>query len=204
MTKISYCNENQKILVVIKLMALVIAAVMVLGTVNFAFADDPVPAPTPEQISITGLEKDDSVQFYKILEWADDSAEAAEHSAVSGWYWTEPFATAFNVTTNGVADHGAAKLKAAINDNNELMISDTLAGEIARALNHTSGQTPVTVGDAIKVSADGESATYTFPALTNTDPATKNHGLYMAIITPAKQDTTYNQENLYMRLERMV
>ena len=165
-------------------MALVIAAVMVLGTVNFAFADDPVPA--PQTISITNLEKDDSVQFYKILSWATDSATAEAKGAVSGWYWEEPFATAFD--NNG--DHGKAKLLAAIDENNNLMITDTLAGEIARALNHTTGKTPVVIGNPITVTTDGGSATHTFEAVA--EGSTVNDGLYMAIITPAKQDTTYN------------
>ena len=108
-------------------LALIVAVMMIVSSISMMGIAE--TATKTQSIAITGLDKDDSVQFYKILSWADTSAIAKEKGAVSGWYWEEPFATAFDVD----GDHGAAKLKAAINDNNELMMTDKLAGEI----NHT-------------------------------------------------------------------
>ena len=83
MTKISYCNENQKILVVIKLMALVIAAVMVVGSMSLAGAANGNLIPD-SSVTISGLEDADVVNLYKVFEWVDGE----------GWNLTTDFNTA--------------------------------------------------------------------------------------------------------------
>lgn len=168
-----------------KIMALVIAMALMLSMMSISsFAAD-----EDRTLTVTGLEEGDSVEFYQILKWADNSTTAEANGAVSGYYWAEPFATAFDKD----GDHGAAKLKAAINDQNQLVMTDALAGDIARVLNGTystaNPQTAAPVGDAIVVGKNEDSVTKTFK-VDETDTAT--HGLYMAVITPADQDTVYN------------
>ena len=138
-----------------KIMALVIAMALMLSMMSissFAANED-------RTLTVTGLEEGDSVEFYQILKWASDSTTAEEKGAVSGYYWAEPFATAFDKD----GDHGAAKLKAAINDQNQLVMTDALAGDIARVLNGTystaNPQTAAPVGDAIVVGKNEDSVT---------------------------------------------
>ena len=171
-----------------KIMALIITAVMVLSMTSLAaFAD---PEPTHDRsISIEGLDKGDKVDFYKILEWADDSATADTYHAVQGWYWAEPFRTIFD--KNG--DMGSKKLYDAINDKNQLILTDALAGDIARAINGTTVEAAHTTVEPVNddpVEAVNGKATYTFEG--ETVGSTDKDGLYMAIVTPADQDVVYN------------
>lgn len=161
-----------------KLIALVLATAMIVGTLSIAAAAD---GTKNRSIAVGGLDAGDKVTFYKILEWADDTTEATTNKAVQGWYWAEPFATVFNVG----GDKGSTKLYNAINDKNQLIITDNLAGDIARAIN---GQTVTPVATDVAVS--GGTATYTFSDVDSAD--TTKDGLYMAIVTPADQDVVYN------------
>lgn len=166
-----------------KIMALIIAAVMIVSTMSVtAFA-----ATVDRTISVSNLEKGDKVTFYKILGWAENTDDATNKGAVSGWYWEEPFATAF--ATSG--DHGKAKLQAAINEDNEFMLTDELAGEIARVINSGSATDlakvtygPETADDTTKI------ATHTFK--NETEGSTAKDGLYMAVVTPADHEYIYN------------
>ena len=149
---------------------------MIMGTMSFAaFAADPVD----RKIAVTGLETGDKVNFYKVLAWAGDKTteEQTTLGAVSGWYPLAPFKTVLT----------PAVLKAAINEDNELMLTDELAGELARALNGASA-TPV--NGTTPISESGKKAEYVFAAQ---DPdSTAADGLYMAIVTPKDQNTVYN------------
>lgn len=160
-----------------KVLALVLVGVMMMGMMSVtAFA-----AGTNRTISVAGLDTGDKVNFYKVLAWADDTDTATANHAVNGWYWVEPFKTAF---ASG-EDMGEAKLRAAINDKNKLVMTDTLAGDIARALN---GTTVKPVNDPNPVEESGGTATYTF----ENSEGTAADGLYVAIVTPKDQDTIYS------------
>ena len=177
-----------------KIMALIITAVMVLSMTGLATFAAEEPPKQNRSISIDGLDEGDKVNFYKILEWADDSNEAKEHNAVQGWYWAEPFATIFNEDdAEGNPDHGAAKLYGAINDKNQLIMTDTLAGDIARAINTETvqavGKTVAPINDEPVAEVNGK-ATYTFK--NEVVGATDKDGLYMAIVIPKDQDVVYN------------
>ena len=165
-----------------KIIALAIACVMIVGTMNTMSINTASAATEDRTLTVSGLDAGDSVEFYQILKWAKDSTTVAQKGAVSGYYWAEPFATAFDVG----GDHGAAKLKAAINGQNQLVMTDALAGDIARVLNGTyATATPTTaspVGEAITVQEGQSSVTKKF---TVDEADTDTHGLYMAVITPA-------------------
>ena len=170
-----------------KIMALIIAAVMIVGTMSSmaVFADETANT-VKRDITIDGLDDGDVVTLYKVLSWAETSQEATENGAVSGWYFEAPF----NTDTDNIAptgDKGAAYLKAAINDKNQLYLTDKMANDIAQALN---GETvdPTTVKVA---TAENGEVTFTF---TPNQPAdyTDYDGLYMAIVTPKDQNVVYN------------
>lgn len=159
-----------------KILALVVAMVMVVST----FGVMTVSAETSTRtLTITGLEEKDSVKLYKVLSWADDTDEAGEHDTVSGWYAEAPFTS--------VLDEAA--LKAAINNKNQLVMTDTLAGDLARALNGYTGD-PV---DTKTVAVGGDSVVFTLASNdTAPDLLTDTDGLYVAIITAHDQDVVYN------------
>ena len=167
-----------------KIMALIIAAVMIVSTMSVtAFAADTVD----RKISVSNLEKDDKVTFYKVLGWAPTTDIATEKGAVSGWYFEEPFATAF--ATNG--DHGKAKLESIINADNEFVLTDALAGEIARVINSgdETALAAVTYGPET-ADATTKIATHTFK--NEPKDSTGKDGLYMAVVTPADHKYIYN------------
>ena len=164
-----------------KIMALIIAAVMIVSTMSVTALADPVD----RTISVGNLEKGDKVTFYKVLGWAEDSDTAEEKGAVSGWYFEEPFATAFAES----GDHGKAKLAAAINEDNVFMLTDALAGDIARVINSSTEAQLHDVTFGPDNAVDGV-ATHTFED--EDDDSTAKDGLYMAIVTPADHEYVYN------------
>ena len=168
-----------------KIMALIITAVMIVGTMSSmaVMAADTVP----RNITIDGLDKGDVVTLYKVLGWADTTEEATSKGAVSGWYFEEPFnRDTDNIAPNG--DKGAAYLKAAINDKNQLYLTDKMANDIAQALNDE--EVPA---DKVKVQTAGDSKSVTFKFEPYQGEAyTDDDGLYMAIITPKDQNVVYN------------
>ena len=159
-----------------KLMALVVAMAMVISTLS---AMTVAAATSSRTLTISGLEEKDTVKLYKVLSWADDTAEAGQHDTVSGWYAENPFTSVLN----------EAALKAAINNKNQLVMTDTLAGDLARALNGYAGDPIATK----TVAEGGDSVVFT---LTSSDTApnllTDTDGLYVAIITAHDQDVVYN------------
>jgi hypothetical protein len=79
-----------------KMMALIIAAVMVIGTMGTtAFADPDAPAASAatydQTITIDGLDKGDSVDFYQILKWVGSKTDGLTVANVDGWDVCEPF-----------------------------------------------------------------------------------------------------------------
>lgn len=69
-----------------KSLALILAAVMVLGLCGVALASPQAATAPTEKITITGLEDGDEVKLYKVLEWYDDN-DTNEH----GWREVAPF-----------------------------------------------------------------------------------------------------------------
>ena len=166
-----------------KIMALIIAAVMIVGTMSSmaVMAADPVP----RDITIDGLDEGDVVTLYKVLSWAETSQEATENGAVSGWYFEEPFNTASSIAKNG--DLGSGYLKEAINGENKLYLTDAMANDIAQALN---GATIDSEKIKTETAANG---TVTFKFEPDKDGEfTDYDGLYMAIVTPKDQNVVYN------------
>ena len=146
-----------------RLLAVLIAMVMVAATMNVAvFADD-----TPDTtIEISGLAAGDVVHFYKVVEWASDTQVAA-HEDVAGWVATSDFSSILT----------SEELAKAIDSKNAAYtgVTSQLAGELARV----SGKTEVA-----SVIVTSDTATLNIENL--------GLGMYMALITPADVDTVYN------------
>ena len=120
-----------------KIMALVIAMAMVLTMMSVAaFADDE-GLTTDATISITGLEKGDTVNLYKVLEWTDGT----------GWTLTQGFA--------GLDTDGVNALIA--NTPNTQLSADDLAAIATAAANASASQ----VDNEAEV---GDDKTYTYTA----------------------------------------
>ena len=69
-----------------KILALVVAMVMIIGTMSFAGADTNDLA-QDTTIKITSLEKDDTVNLYQVFKWVEPTADVK-----GGWTLTEKFA----------------------------------------------------------------------------------------------------------------
>lgn len=167
-----------------KIMALIITAVMIVGTMSSmaVMAADTVP----RNITIDGLDNGDVVTLYKVLGWADDTNEAKTTKAVSGWYFEAPFNTASTIAEGD--DLGSGYLKEAINDKNQLYLTDAMANDIAQALNGVE-----VASDKIKVATAGADKKVTFKFEPEVGEAITDYdGLYMAIITPKDQNVVYN------------
>lgn len=154
-----------------KMMALIIALVMVAGTLSLSSAFAATTSRDPK-IEITGLEDVKSVDFYQILEWK------GAQGAYAGWSLKAPF-TAF---ANGYADEKTA-IKELVGDPGgnpavEMKLSADIAGKLAKMATASAKIAPTTLTD--------DTATLT---LSNTDSSL---GLYMALITPKDQDYVYN------------
>ena len=147
-----------------KMMALVIAMVMIIGTMNLAaFAETPQGLTADSTVTISGLDANDTVNLYKVIEWNDGDA-----NTMAGWVLTTPFASndackavlqKINAKTDGVYSLTEADVKAftdVINDG----------------------------ADSVKTRG---SAVSNGSSVTTVDP-----GMYIALVKPAKTDTLYN------------
>lgn len=155
-----------------KMMALIIAAVMVIGTMGTmtAFADGETPAVSAatfdQTITIDGLDKDDEVKFYQILKWVGSEDQPANLNVanVDGWDVCAPFQTVIDT-------------KAKLADIIDGKITSEIAGDLSRAI-------PTSPAATKKVQEGQTSVTL--------DVAEDEIGLYMAIIDPADKGTVYN------------
>ena len=150
-----------------KMMALIIAAVMVIGTMGTmtAFADPDAPA-YDQSITIDGLDEGDEVNFYQILKWvgSEDKEENLNVANVDGWDVCEPFESVIK-NENMLKDIVDGKITSAI------------AGDLSRAATNAKFNETVDEGET-SVTAN----------ITNENQL----GLYMALIDPADKDTVYN------------
>lgn len=148
-----------------KLMALVIAAVMVVASMNVtAFADDPA---YDGEISVTGTVTGDTLNFYKVVEWVDNA-----EGNVKGWKATADYASVLTEDALkailGITADGTQDLSTATN------ITPAIARQlavIARGKDAIQSGTDTT----LDTTADG-----------------KGPGIYMVLINPADPDTIYN------------
>ena len=181
-----------------KLLAFVISCTMIFGTMSMMSFAEPNPTATdPEsemaapvtfdgEIEISGLETGDIVKFYKVLEWNGSSRTGYQteddykKGVYGGWKFVNPPFSAAALDL-GFADDAAA-IKEITGDptGNPVIdprLSSEIAGKLARLATDAAKKGEVTVGanKTAKLS------------ITKMDI-----GLYMAIITPVKQDTVYN------------
>lgn len=137
-------------------------------------------------LTITGLDNNDSVRFFKIVEWNPSS-----NDAVGGWAPISPMTkaqlqTIIRTATQADVDSGKAQH---VGDLIVEGISAELAGTLAKAF---KGAQPI----ATKTAASGKVEL----KVDDDDPATTDvdesfgPGIYMALITPAPTnvDTVYN------------
>lgn len=145
-----------------KMMALVIAMVMILGTMSMtAFAADPVGALSVNgNLKIGGLDKGDKVTYYQILKWNATETD----STVQGWTWAD------GIDKTKVTDDDLAAI---VGTNDQTgQISAELAGKLAEA-----------VGSGTETAAiSGTEWTQKVTAA----------GLYMATVEAATAGTLYN------------
>jgi fimbrial isopeptide formation D2 family protein/LPXTG-motif cell wall-anchored protein len=155
-----------------KMMALIVAAVMIIGTMGTmtAFAGSDTPpvseAAYDQTITISGLEEGDSVDFYQILRWVGSAEEGLIVGNVDGWdIANEAYKTV-------IPD------KATLTKIIDGEITSEIAGDLSRAIKSV---TPTQV----KSVAEGETSV-------TIDVPESQLGLYMAIIDPKNVDTVYN------------
>ena len=146
-----------------KMLALIIAMVMIVGTMSMAaFAAGEDGLTTDAKISITGLTDGDTVKLFKVLEWTDGT----------GWTLTQAFASLDLTKATGV--------DALIKNTPDTELTDADLKEIAKV-----AQTAAAVnGDGTKLNG-----TTTFDYAAN---AVEKSGMYVALVTAAKAGTVYN------------
>ena len=159
-----------------KMIAFIVAAVMILGTMNMAFADPTEGGTTPDtsstigdltsdaQITILGLAVGDVVHLYQVLKWTDGE----------GWTIADGFEA---LVTEGDSNY-CQKVQDLI-DNKP---GTTLAKEdIEKIANVAKASSPTDLGGSV---AEGEDS---FIYSTTADP-----GMYIALVTPGAAGVVYN------------
>ena len=159
-----------------KMIAFIVAAVMILGTMNMAFADPTEGGTTPDtsstigdltsdaQITILGLDVGDVVHLYQVLKWTDGE----------GWTIADGFEA---LVTEGDSNY-CQKVQDLI-DNKP---GTTLAKEdIEKIANVAKASSPTDLGGSV---AEGEDS---FIYSTTADP-----GMYIALVTPGAAGVVYN------------
>lgn len=164
-----------------KMMALVIAMVMVLSMTSMAFASTPTNNRTLDgTINVKSLEVGDTVEFYRVLKFDPDAGSTGGWVADTGF---TGLTTAQIQTMLGLDNTGKPAADRTTNPDN-YGISATLAAsigdmaELATAKYNASSTPAVAYTDA----SGSRTATVTAPA----------DGLYIAIIHPGKVGTIYN------------
>ena len=151
-----------------KLFAIVIAMVMVVATMSItAFADDPIfpdGVTADTTITITGLEENDVVNLYKIIEWKNNSTNTS-----AGWALLDPFAG------DAACEAVLHSINASVDAPYQLTQADV------KAFTHlVSGAT------AVATATVDSSKTFS-KTIDNTTV-----GMYMALVKPAVAGTLYN------------
>jgi fimbrial isopeptide formation D2 family protein/LPXTG-motif cell wall-anchored protein len=151
-----------------KIMALVIAAMMIVGTMNMgAFAAAP-----DDTIEVSGLQEGDVVKFYQILEWGGSNA-----ASTSGWQYKAPFSEQnVGLSVDALIGNPAKNIDPGI--------TPAIAGTIAKIPGTATPTFP-----ALTVQP-GEPKVVQ-PITYSTDHE-EQLGLYLALITPANADYVYN------------
>lgn len=147
-----------------KMLALVIAAVMIVGTMSTgtAFAETPNGLTADTKVTISGLDANDTVNLYKIIEWDNGTADRR-----AGWVLTSDF-----------------KDKTGMND---LLGRINAVTEGAYSLTEADVKLITDVINANKPSKISGGAVADGKSETTVDP-----GMYIALVKPAKTDTLYN------------
>jgi len=135
-------------------------------------------------LTITGLDNNDSVRFFKIVEWNPSSDDA-----VGGWAPISPMTkaqlqTIIRTATQADVDSGKAQN---VGDLIVEGISAELAGTLAKAFKDEQPiATETAASGKVELKVDDDD-----PATTDVDESF-GPGIYMALITPADVDTVYN------------
>ena len=156
-----------------KIMALMLAMIMVMGTLSIAtFAAE--GAPTDKSIKVTGLETGDKVNFYQVLKY-DETA-----TTTGGWVAATGFTDLTTVQIQKMLGLGAdGKPAEDISTHPEKYgIDKDLAGNIAKMAADAAAR----FENVAETGGTAEAAT------TNVGDA----GLYVALVTPGKPDFIYN------------
>jgi len=185
-----------------KMMALVIAMVMVLSMTSMAFAQEWENDTTTWQgdthadttwegapdgsIAVAGLSQGDTVKFYKVLAYDQDAHYTIDNAAAM---------------TTGSTDYGAMSWKLVapfvsntitLQDFKDLLttgISSTLAGKLAALVDDTPDHTATA---STAVATDNYKAEVVATAAGVTPAVTVDPGLYVAIVEPANAGWVYN------------
>ena len=155
-----------------KMMAFIVAAVMILSTMNMAFADPTETTPPTSagdlavdaEISITGLSVGDTVSLYKVLEWVDGA----------GWRVVQGFEDLLDETD------GSAGVKALVANTPNTQLS---AEDLAKIATAAQGKTPV--NDDYDTPLTGTTFKYTA-----NEPG--KAGMYVAFVTAGEAGVVYN------------
>lgn len=151
------------------MMALAIAMVMVICTMNFTVFADPNPGDLSVNgdLTVSGLGENDVVEYYQLLKWNTDDTTTPPGDPVNGWVWGD----GVTVTDGKVGGYAVTDIIGTTDGENK--ITAAIAGALASAAN-----TPMTV------KGTNSGGTWTVSGV----PA----GLYMVIITSKTPGTMYN------------
>lgn len=149
-----------------KILALVVATVMILGTMSMAFAEaiQPEGLTKDTTVTISGLDTGDQVTLYKLVEWANN-----DDNTSAGWKLTSAFAN------DDACKEVLRKINAVTTGVYSLTEDDVNAFTTVINANGFSG--PEITGAAVE---DGSS-------VNTVDP-----GMYIALVKPAVAGTLYN------------
>ena len=157
-----------------KVFAMVFAALMLMGVMSVAYADEGKPA--DNAISVSGLEAGDTVNFYQVLKYDETAAKTGGWVNATGFTLTDA-----EIQTILALDATGKPVTITDSNRDNYGISAALAGKIAQM-----------------AQAQGVSAKFKDIAANNDKVATAttdqagDSGLYVALITPGTADYLYN------------
>ena len=153
-----------------KIMAMIIAMVMIVGTMSTVAFADPGDLTHNSKLTVSGLGAGDTVEYYQILKWDPDHSEKVDGNPV-GWVWADGVtvdnASATTKTVNGLK---VVDIIGTTDGQNTISFED--AGALAEKL-----ASPASGGA-------NNNGTWTAEGV---DP-----GLYMVIVTSKTPGTMYN------------